>query len=127
MVTGMRKKTQKKASPSKEIKARMKRVLVNPTQPPKPIGHLTWTKVGTEIQLDVGHMDFQELSAAMNAARNEGVGQGENEKGVEVSVYITDRFTASPKDILGVHQELTKLVNELRREGVLPPEGAKPN
>ena len=100
---------------SKEKKISLRRVLVDHTQPPKLLSHVIWTRVGQELQLDVGHVDLVELRGVVTAQ------QGSPEPSVHF--MVTDRFVLSAQAALDLLNNVRDMVNDLRKEGILPPEG----
>ena len=91
---------------AKSVKAtplKMRRILVNPSEPPKALNRIFWTRVGQEIVIEAGHFDIVDLRTAVRTPRESG------DSPVELDFYITDRFVLTPnavKDIYDVWQEL---------------------
>ena len=116
-------KNKKKADGPPQVKARVVRTLLHPQQPPKPVSHVNWTRLGAEVQLDFGFVDLHEVNALITAQKEAEKTGIKNENRVEVKTYVTDRFIASPTTIVAIFTELEKLVNDLRKEGLIPSSG----
>jgi hypothetical protein len=84
---------------------RLKRVLADPSAPPKAAHKFMFTRVGVDIVLEVGYFDLPALREAVERGK-EAPKDAEPE---EVTLHITDRFVLSPQgvtDLAGVAKQL---------------------
>src|SRR5690606_11390635 len=97
----------------KEAKVKINRVIQNSNAPPKQVNKVFWTRVGSDIQLDFGYFDLPSLREAINA-------YSESSDPQPVNLIITDRFVLSAKSALEIHGELSRMVDDLRENAMLP-------
>ena len=100
----------------REVTVAIKRELVNPSAPPKPAHKFVYAKVGHEICLDVGHFDLAEVAKLVEEARKGG-------GTATVPLLVTERYCLSPDGALDMLKTAKALVDDLRKHGMLPPDG----
>jgi len=103
----------------KEIQLKSERVLVDPNAPPQAIHKLLWTRVGSHIQLDFAFIDQHNLKTALDGSR-----AGEQQE--VVRLVVTSRFSVTPEVVAELHSEISKLLVDLQKRGLLPVEGVLP-
>ena len=97
--------------PRKSITLNLKRNLVAPKEPPKPLHQLLFTRVGHDIQLDAGYFDMVELRPFVDQA---------NETATELTFNVTDRFLITPTNAMQIYESLTAMVKDIRENNLLP-------
>jgi hypothetical protein len=97
---------------SKETQIKLRRHLVNPSVPPKPAHQFMWTRVGTDIVLEVGYFDLPELRTALQRAKDKG-------QPAETSFYVTDRFTLTPTSVASLVQAGKDLARDMEQQRML--------
>ena len=70
------------------------------------------------IALDVGYMDLPELREGMGL--QEGKSDQSFETAAQVNFHVTDRFTVTPSAAMQLLDDVTSMVEDLKREGILP-------
>lgn len=86
----------------------LKRILVDPASPPVTAHHLTWTRIGHEYTLDVGHFDPHAVREAIKKATKP-------DDASQVDLYITHQFTLSPEAMRRFLAGLEELTADLDR------------
>jgi len=87
----------------------LKRILVDPSAPPTAAHLITWTRVGHEYLLDVGHYD---LVAAREAISKEATTV---EEATMVDLYVTHRFALSQETVERLILSLDELKADMER------------
>lgn len=95
-------------SPKTHLNLTVNRILMSPDTPPKPGHKFLWTRVGTEVMLEVGHFDLVELKRAVDEATD----SESKSSNSPVSLYITDRFFLNLANAV----ELSKAVNSMLKD-----------
>jgi len=96
-------------------RVRLRRVLSDLKAVPKPLLRGIWTRVGADVQLDLGHCDLHDLREVITGGVEEGA----------VDFIVTDRFVLSPQAALDLLETFQDIVKDLQQQGLLPPEGEK--
>ena len=91
------------------VEVKVERVLVNPDDPPKPAHKFVWTRVGSDLMLDVGHFDLVELRNAITEG-------GKGGKEGTAKFYVTDRFILTPPVVNELIEAMTKLKDDLEEK-----------
>lgn len=99
------------------ITLQVRRSLVNPSAPPKALHQALFTRVGTDIALDLGHFDLPELREVIERAKAAGSGP------TELTLHVTDRFVLSPQNVQSLWRTMQQIVKDLRDSGQWPPDG----
>lgn len=94
----------------------IKRHLLDPTAAPKPAHRFFYSRVGSEIALDVGYFDLFDLLTLQSAPEGESAG-----KPREAVFNVTDRFVLSPESAYYLLETAKSLVADLRKNGILSP------
>lgn len=68
------------------------RIVVDPSRAPRQVHRFFYTRVGTEMVIDVGYYDTAELRIAIEGVREVGADPG---KALDVPFFVTDRFVLS--------------------------------
>lgn len=97
-----------------ELNIEGQKVLIDRSAPPKPLNRIMWTKIGADIQLDLGYFDLAEMNIAIEKAKKDKTGN------ISSNLYITDRFVVSPSNATILLKDMQDLVDSLRKGKVLP-------
>ena len=96
-----------------EVQIQIRRMLVAGASTPSKVVHkFYWTRVGTDISVDIGYYDLVELRDAIGALREDPAG------GQVVNLYVTDRLLLSPSGAQSFIESAEQLKNDLRAAGI---------
>lgn len=101
------------AEQPKEVQLKVNRVLQNSNLPPKQLNKVFWTRVGSDIQLDLGHFDLPNLREAINAS-------ADSKEVQPVNLMVTDRFIVSPSSAMDIYNTFSEIIEDLRKNNILP-------
>ena len=90
------------------------RVLLDRSTNPKALHKILWTRVGSEVQLDLGYYDINEVNTAIEEGKKK---QAER---VSTNLYITDRFVVSPTTVVQLSEDIEGLVKSLKEVNLWP-------
>lgn len=79
---------------------------------PKPVTQVLWTRVGSDVQLDFGHADFQDIHSIINS--------DDGDENVELEVKITDRFILTPTAALEFARMAHSYMAEMKDRPIVP-------
>ena len=99
---------------------RLRRSLVDPRLAPKPAHHFVWTRVVSDVALEVGHFDLPEVRAALERSRTAAAATG-SDPGAELTMFVTDRFVMTTQGISSFLNAADELKRDLEKQGMWPP------
>lgn len=91
-----------------EHKIALKRIVVDPAQPPEAAHAFVWARVGGQFLLEVGFFDMLEIHGAVTAARDEAKEEKESP-----SLIITRRYVLSPEAVSQLSETVDAMMKEL--------------
>jgi len=95
----------------------VRRNLANP-EPPTALHQARYSRVGSDILLEVGYFDLPELRDAMERARNiESAGNS-----ADVTLHVTHRFSMSPQGVRALAHTVQRMLQDLQASGMLQAE-----
>lgn len=96
-----------------EVQLQLKRTLVDGASTPCKVVHkFYWTRVGSDISLDIGYFDLAELRAAINRAHEK------PEEPQSLNLYVTDRLVLSASGAQSFIESAEQLKEDLSNAGI---------
>ena len=97
----------------KPIAIQARRVLTQPHESPKAAHQFAFSRVGTDLVLEIGNFDITDLSAKLGQA------QKDNQESIQADLFITHRFSLTPQAALSLFEAAQKMLMDLQNAGMI--------
>jgi len=97
----------------KTIAIQARRVLPEKGRAPEAAHQFGFSRVGTDIVLEVGHFDVTELSGRLGQA------QQQQAESVQIELTVSHRFVLTPQSALSLFETAQKLILDLQNSGMI--------